>query len=129
MTKLELLHQAYEQASGQIVHPRATERLLYELGNMGATPDDVKCVVNYLIRCNKKSDAKYRIMFHKIMEPEFFFSVLGTALANERNRRPPPTAKQQAQTQYEQVLEPEQTSTQTLSGPKTFKDVLKSLGQ
>lgn len=123
MNKLEALHDAWQKSSGQIINIRAAERILYELGNMGVTPEDIQCVVGYLIRCNKKSDAKYRIMFHKVLEPEFFHSVLGEARAQERNQKHPPTPREKFQQQYEQVI----TQEPVREAAVPFSEILKRI--
>lgn len=90
-------------------------------------PEDITLVVRYLQRFNAKSTAQYRMHFHKVLEPEFFASVHGDAKAQERNRRPKPTAAQVALGELRPLLvDPDELPQKDR---KThISDVLKSLG-
>jgi hypothetical protein len=133
MKALHDLHSAWQDASGQEVNYRATERIFYAAHQMDFTPDDVKIAVKHLIRFNNKNEgAKFRINVFKIIgDLESFAALVAEARAVDKNRRHAPTPKQQIQRAYEQVQDAEQSSllTVTSTGGRTFKQVLESIAE
>lgn len=97
INKINQLHKTWESVTGQVINLRATERIWYEFASMDFTEDDLRCVLADLMRFNRASNgAKFRINLQKICgDPETFASLLGEARAKERNRKKPPTAKDQ----------------------------------
>lgn len=97
INKINQLHKTWESVTGQVVNLRATERIWYEFASMDFTEDDLRCVLSDLMRFNRTSSgAKFRINLQKICgDPETFASLLGEARVKERNRKKPPTAREQ----------------------------------
>ena len=128
---VQQMHDTWCQATGQQLLPIATARVMFELARQGVTADDIRCVVQHLQRFNAKSDgAKFRLNVIKVCgDPEEFAGLLGEARAAERNRRPAPTPRDQAQALRERPVDAEQSSLQKLTPAKSFKDVLNKLAE
>lgn len=118
--------------TGQQVHPRLTERLFFEAWRMEITPDDLRCVLEYMLRYNRENvgGAQFRINVQKILgDLETFASTLAEARAKERNRRPAPTPREQVQALRERPVDPEQASTLKPVNWQSVRDVLKNIGE
>jgi hypothetical protein len=89
-------HSTWNQITGQELNLRATERLFYELWKLEFTPDDLACVLKYMLAFNRKHpECPMKVQAHKVMgDPETFASVLAEARAKERNRPRPATPKE-----------------------------------
>lgn len=125
---LDLQH-AWCQASGQELNPKLCERVFYEAWKADVTGDDIRCVVEFMLRFNKRSDgAKFRLnAFTVVGDLEKLGALIAEARAAERNRRPAPTAKEQVVQLRERVVEPETADPRISTPVRTFKDVLKAL--
>lgn len=128
---ISALHAAWCAASGQSaadVKIRLTERIWWELHRAEITPDDVRCVVDYLIRANRKNvgGPQFRITVTRICgDVENFASLLGEARAAERNRRPPPTPREKVEALRERPVDPEEARARVTGQFATLRDVLK----
>ena len=84
---LTALHECYVRLTGYEIRLSIHERAFYEFAKAGFTPDDLRCVLEFLKAQNKKRDCKYDLKIHKIIyDLERFDSFLGEAKAIERNR-------------------------------------------
>lgn len=94
--KLHALHKTWCDLTKQPLHYRAAERILFELANDGFTEDDLRCVIQSTQAWNRShADAQIKMQFNKICgDVERFASVLAEARGKERNKIPPPTAKE-----------------------------------
>ena len=108
---LDQLLDAWNTATGQDVRPRAVERILFELWRSDYTPSDVTLVVTHLQRANARlNGAQFRINIFKVLgDLETFESTRAEASAAQRNRRPPPTPRQQVEALRERPVDPEAT--------------------
>jgi len=129
--QITALHAAWCEASGQLpadVKLRLTERIWYELARAEVTPDDIRSVVAHLLRANRKNAGgpQFRIAVHRVCgDVENFSSILGEARATERNRRPPPTARETVLAQARPVTDHEAARARAGEQFKTLKDILK----
>jgi hypothetical protein len=123
------LHSAWCKASGQQLHERLTERIFFEAEKMGITADDVRCVVEFLTRFNKRSDgAKFRINAFKVIgDLETFAATLAEARAVERNRRPAPTEKEKVVEAFRPTVDPEQVSTLSLGAGRHVSELFRKM--
>ncbi len=124
------LHATWCEVTRQELHPRATERLFFEAWRMDITPDDLRCVLEYMQRYNRENagGAQFRINVQKVLgDLETFASTLGEARAKERNRRPAPTPRDQVMAQRERPVDLEQASTMKMGPTPDFKKVLQDI--
>lgn len=127
---IDALHAAWCEATSQKLHPRASERILFELHKCDVKPDDLTLVVKHLQGQNKKfgGGAAFRINLQKVAgDPETFLCLLAEAQATKRNYRPAPTPKEQVLQQLRPTVDPEQASTMTQSGGRHISEVFQAM--
>lgn len=123
------LHELWCSLTQQELHKKSTERLFWQFNNEGFSPDDLRCVVGYMQRCNTNGQ-HYKIQAHKVLgDLEVFASVLADAKAKARNRRPPPTEKEKVVALRERVVEPETADPRINGTGRHLSDVLKGMSQ
>lgn len=89
---LESVYSTYCALTGMRPNFKVWERDFYGFVQAGYTPDDLRCVLVWILRENRKYDAKFRRSnsLMKLLGNEFktFDSYLSEARATERNLKP-----------------------------------------
>jgi hypothetical protein len=107
MDKIHQVQSVWCDLTGQIIKPRALERMFYEFVAIGFTSDDLRCVVQHMQRANKRmKGAAFTFRVHRVVgDLEWFASMLAESRAKERNLKPGHTPKQQALQKLRPVVE------------------------
>ena len=124
------LSAAWGRVSGQVVNARLTERIWWELARAGITADDIACVVDFLLRKNRKhaGGPQFSINVLKVCgDLENFATLLAEARAQERNRRPAPTPRDTVLAQQRPVVDPEAARARAGEQFQTLRDILKKV--
>jgi len=124
------LQHAWCQASGQELNHKLCERVFYEAWKAGVTADDIRCVVEFMLRFNKRSDgAKFRVnAFSVVGDLEKLGALIAEARAAERNRRPTPTPKEQIIALREKVVDPEAADPRINGNGRHVSELFKNPG-
>lgn len=103
----------YIQATGRQCNYMVHEYALFAYKQAGFTAEDMSMVCNFLVRENNRNNYKYSLHLTKLIgDLARFDDILCEARAVFRNRKPPPTPRQQVQQQFSPVVgEPTQTGT------------------
>lgn len=122
------LHELWCSMTQQELHKKSTERLFWQFHNEGFSADDMSIVVKYMQRSNAKGGGRYKLAAHKVLgDLEIFASILAMAKAENRNRRPGPTPKEQVMALRDPLLKTEEADPRISGNGRHLKDVLKSL--
>jgi len=86
--QIKSLHACWCQTSGQELHFKATERIFFEMAKMDFKPDDILCVLKFVLNYNlTHKHAPMKVQVHKLCgDLEIFASILAEARAKERNK-------------------------------------------
>ena len=126
---IDALHAAWCNATGQKLHPRASERILFELTKCDVTPAQLTLVVKHLQAQNRKfgGGASFRINLQKVCGcPETFLCVLAEAEAVQRNRRPAPSERDKIIALRERPVDAEQSSTlKDVHPPQSIAEIMR----
>lgn len=125
MNAVESLHACYVSCTGLAVNLRVQERAFSHFLSVGYTEDDLRCVLCYLKRENKRmKGAAYSLRLSKLLDFEYrhFDDLLSEARAKERNRV--------VRTPAQRVVAQFRGYTETKTGPpvKTAGEHLKAMG-
>lgn len=95
-TKLRELHSCWNSITGQELNYRAVERLLYELHNNDFTAEDLTAVLKHVLAYNRTHpEMPMKVQIHRLCgDMAVFGSICAEAKAKQRNKIPPPTAKE-----------------------------------
>lgn len=94
---IKSLHVAWCAATKQELNFRATERIFYDLWKLDITPEDVTCVVEFVLHWNKQHpDCPRKINLYSLCsDPSRFAADLAEAKPWKRNRVKPPTPREE----------------------------------
>jgi hypothetical protein len=108
---IEAMHAIFLQHSRLDSKLSSQERIWYELAKAGYTAEDVDIFCRYILHENsQQEDPRYKRRFHipkMFGNIEDFDADLGLAKAWYRNRRLPPTAREQALQDLRPSVDPE----------------------
>lgn len=129
-TPSDLFFSAWSEATSQEPDPRIVkqnERLAWEFFNAGFTCDELRRVVRYMKHENSKG-GRFKIQLHKVAgDLERFASILADCKAQDRNRRPAPTPKEQVMALRDPLLKTEEVDPRINGKGRHLSDVLKKL--
>jgi len=107
---IESMHRIFLQHSRLDCKLASQERIWYELAKAGYTHEDVDIFLKWVLHENSTRDPEYRRMFHiprMFGDLANFDADLSLAKAWYRNRRVPPTAREQALQDLRPHIDPE----------------------
>lgn len=130
MQIIDDLHSLWESLTGQELRRRPVERLFWEFNNEGFTADDLRTLLNYMMRCNAKGGGRYKIQVHKVIgDLEITASILAEAKAKERNTRKAQTASEKVLADYERVVDPELADNRIKGNGVHISSIFKNIPQ
>lgn len=122
------IHAVFCSATGTTPNLMIHERAYADFIAHGFTGDDLRCVLDYLRRENKRMNgAKFSMRLDRLLDFEYrhFDSILCEARARERNQKQPLTPREKVL----QQLRPTVSNTETGTVAITIKDVLRKISQ
>lgn len=129
-TRIDSLHACWCELTEQELHKASTERLFADFARAGFTTDDLKCLLKYMMRANKKGGGRYKIQLHKVIgDHEVTASILAEARVIERNARKAATASEKIMAAYERPVDPEMADKRLTGNGRHISDVFKNLQQ
>ena len=125
------IHKAFLDATKPVREPRfATwERAYYDFIEAGYTSDDIYTVASFIRRDNQRNNRRagegWQMTSAKVFDFDYrwFDSLLTTATADKRNRRPMPTPKDKVIQLREHVIDPDEAPQADTALP--IKDAIK----
>lgn len=133
MTPHEELAQIYTALTGRVISAIHYDYSLCRFISWGFTADNLRTVLTYIIRENKKRTAQYQTSLRLsaiISDPEKFSDILAEAkLVRDklRNHRPAATPKQAIQQAWSPVVVPDIQSSNTITGQQAIQRLKNSL--
>jgi len=116
----------YTRLTGRAAPIAIYDASLFPFVRAGFTADDMRTVVEHMLRENKRNHFQYGLKLSPLLNDlQRFNDLLEEAKAKNRNCRPAPTAKEKALNQLRPALGENLTST----GALTVKDILRKVVQ
>jgi len=121
--------QMWQAQTKQDLHLRTVERIFFKFLQEGFQSDDLRCVLVWIKWKNNQSGHKRQINLRLVLDHDAeipfakFACDLGEARAWERNRRPAPTPKEKALSQFRPAIGENLTTT----GAMSVKEIMQKI--